>query len=115
MRCEESQKLLHGYVDGELDLVRSLEIEEHLRECSVCAEAHKHLQDLQQKIRSAALYERAPLELHERIRASFLQGGPADRIGEADQAVRAVESGAVYRESPWRWFSIAASFIMRTG
>jgi anti-sigma factor RsiW len=112
LRCEDSQKLLHGYVDGELDLIRSLEIEEHLSECSVCAEAHRHLQALRDNIRSAALYERAPLELRERIRASLCQGGPEDRVGEADQAVRAVETRAVYRELPWRWFSIAASFIL---
>jgi anti-sigma factor RsiW len=112
LKCEDSQKLLHGYVDGELDLIRSLTIEEHLRVCSACAEAHRHLQDLQQQIRSAALYERAPLELHERIRASFLQGGPADRIGQADQAGRVVKSWMAYRELSWRWFSIAASFLL---
>jgi anti-sigma factor RsiW len=112
LRCEESQKLLHGYVDGELDLVGSLEIEEHLQECLVCAEAHNQLQALQDNIRSAALYERAPLELRERIRASLRQGGQADRIGEADQAERALKSRAVYRELPWRWFSIAASFLI---
>jgi len=29
---------LHGYLDGELDLVRSLEIEEHLKTCPDCAQ-----------------------------------------------------------------------------
>jgi len=99
-------------VDGELDLVRSLEIEQHLQECSVCAESHKHLQALRQRIQFAGLYERAPLELHERIRASLRPGGQVDRIGEADQVVRASKSGALLRELPWRWFGIAASFAI---
>jgi len=112
LKCEESQTLLHGYVDGELDLVRSLEIEQHLQECSICAEAQKHLQALRQKIQSAGLYERAPLELHERVRASLRQGSQADRIVEAEQVGRAVKPGAVFRELPWWWFSIAASLAI---
>ena len=37
MSCQEVQDLLHGYMDGELDLVRTLDIERHLQDCSVCA------------------------------------------------------------------------------
>jgi anti-sigma factor RsiW len=99
-------------VDGELDLVVSLEIEQHLQECSVCAAAHKQLQVLRQKIQSAGLYERAPLALHERIRASLRQGNQAGRIGEANQVGRAVKSAEVFRELPWRWLSIAASLAI---
>ena len=32
MRCDEIADLLHAYGDGELDLVRSLEVERHLQE-----------------------------------------------------------------------------------
>jgi anti-sigma factor RsiW len=112
LKCEDSKKVLHGYVDGELDLVRSLEIEQHLQECSDCAKAQKHLQALRQKIQSAALYERAPLELHERIRASLRQGGQADRIFETDRERQAAKSRAVFHELPWWWFSIAASLAI---
>ncbi|MEA2638128.1 MAG: hypothetical protein QOE18_1185, partial [Chloroflexota bacterium] len=31
MNCPETQSLIHGYVDGELDLMTSLEIEQHLQ------------------------------------------------------------------------------------
>jgi len=47
MSCQETQSLIHGYMDGELDLVRSLEFERHLNGCEVCAlayERHKSLQ-----------------------------------------------------------------------
>src|SRR5215475_10825125 len=36
VNCQEAQGLFHAYVDGELDLVRTLDIERHLRECSAC-------------------------------------------------------------------------------
>jgi anti-sigma factor RsiW len=100
------------YAEAKSYLLRSLEIEQHLQECSVCAETHKHLQALRQTIQSAGLYARAPLNLHERIRASLHERSQTDRIGETDQAARAVKPGAVFRELPWRWFGIAASFAI---
>ncbi len=33
MACSDVKELIHGYLDGELDLSRSLEIEHHLKEC----------------------------------------------------------------------------------
>jgi len=35
--CEDNALLLHAYSDGELDLVRSLEIEKHVKICASCA------------------------------------------------------------------------------
>ncbi len=37
MTCAETQTLIHGYVDGELDLTKCLEIEQHLEACPACA------------------------------------------------------------------------------
>ena len=37
MNCAEMREILHAYVDGELDLAKSLEIERHLRTCAGCA------------------------------------------------------------------------------
>ena len=40
MSCgEPASRLLEAYLDGELDLVRSLEVERHLAECELCAAA----------------------------------------------------------------------------
>ena len=39
MNCRESKSQLQTYLDGELDLIRNLEQEEHLRECSECSQA----------------------------------------------------------------------------
>ena len=39
MNCQESARLLPGYFDSELDLVHTLEIEDHLRTCAACTSA----------------------------------------------------------------------------
>jgi anti-sigma factor RsiW len=54
--CEEAQELLHGYLDGELDLVRSLEIERHLQACGSCSQAYQHQQALRSAVRTGSLY-----------------------------------------------------------
>jgi anti-sigma factor RsiW len=71
VNCEEIQRVLHGYVDGELDLVRNLEIEQHLQACSVCSgTVNQHLA-LRSVLRDPGLYQRAPATLEARLRASL--------------------------------------------
>jgi anti-sigma factor RsiW len=65
MNCEETQSLIHPYIDAELDLVRSLELERHLRDCPVCSTGHENLQMLRGAVR--ALYHQPPAHLQKRI------------------------------------------------
>ncbi len=74
MACEGNGRLLHGYFDGELDLVRAVEFEEHLKTCPDCARELREQQVMRQSLRSSNLYERAPDSLRARIRAD-LPGG----------------------------------------
>jgi len=39
MNCKEVEEVIHGYLDGELDLVRSVAVEEHLKTCAACTRA----------------------------------------------------------------------------
>jgi anti-sigma factor RsiW len=94
VKCDELQDLLDGYVDGELDLVRSLEIERHLQECSVCADGLKQHRGLQEALRDPLLYHRPPPGLEERIRSCL---PPARR------------SRPAYRVLAWPALGIAAS------
>lgn len=71
MVCDDNSRLIHGYLDGELDLVRSLEIEEHMKSCPDCAQELWNQQTLRKAFRSSSLYERAPAGLEARIRASL--------------------------------------------
>ncbi|MBI3649587.1 MAG: anti-sigma factor [Acidobacteria bacterium] len=97
MRCEEMQKLLEAYLDGELDLMRNLEIEKHLQECAPCALLHKNQQALRQAIHSAALYFSPPAELPNRLRATLRQASKAET-----------------RRSflPWRWVMVASAMVL---
>jgi anti-sigma factor RsiW len=58
---------LHPYSDGELDLVRQLQIEHHLAECVECAEQLRALRQLHDAITAAPLYHRAPDGLRARL------------------------------------------------
>jgi anti-sigma factor RsiW len=69
--CENNQLLLDGYFDGELDLVRSVEFEKHMKTCPHCAEELQDKQAMRDSLRAANLYERAPESLKARIRAAL--------------------------------------------
>jgi len=69
--CENNQLLLDGYFDGELDLVRSVEFEEHLKTCPDCAGELRGKNALRDSLQAANLYERAPEGLRSRIRAAL--------------------------------------------
>lgn len=98
MNCQDTRDLLHGYLDGELDLVRHLEIERHLSECAACSELYGGQRELRAAIRGRSPYIRAPEGLRERVQQAARQ--------EAGETVRA-------RVIPWparrRWLTAAAS------
>jgi anti-sigma factor RsiW len=77
--CREAQTLIHGYVDGELDLMKSLEIEQHLQECPACARAHTSLQALRGAIKDSSLYFQAPPGLARRVQSSVRRASHAER------------------------------------
>ena len=53
MTCIDIQAAIHGYLDGELDAVRDLEIEQHLQHCAVCSQTYNADQSLQRAIKRA--------------------------------------------------------------
>lgn len=60
MSCQETAPLLGAYADGELDLVTSIRVEAHLRECPQCRARRQDLAVLRQAVGSAGLYAPAP-------------------------------------------------------
>src|SRR5438874_7790835 len=71
MNCEETTKLMDGYLDGELDPITSQAIEQHLRECPRCDQAYATHGSLIRAIGNATPYFKAPAELRERIQSSL--------------------------------------------
>jgi len=94
MRCNDTRELIGAYIDGELDLVRSLDIEGHLHECSACSRNYEAYHSLHRMVRNGELYFDAPAGLEKRIRKSL---GRANRFSIAAST------------STWRWAIVAAS------
>jgi anti-sigma factor RsiW len=73
--CQETQDLIHGYVDGELDLVRSLEIERHIEGCASCSRSYRTQQDLKGALQAVPLRFTASSDLRRRIRSAVREAG----------------------------------------
>jgi anti-sigma factor RsiW len=73
MNCRDALDLVHGYIDGELDLVKSLEIEQHLEACPACKVQYDEVRELGSGIRAHALYHAAPPALRARVAAALPQ------------------------------------------
>jgi len=82
MNCRETQELKHAYADGELDLLRSVEIEQHLNGCGACSHAYQNVSELSGALKTAGLYFTAPADLKERVRASLRAQTPVAANGQ---------------------------------
>lgn len=109
MACERDDLLLHAYADGELDLVRSLEIEEHLKTCAECAQELQNHQTLRKAIRAGNLYRRAPEGLRSRIIAAAAK--PAPGAGEIARGT-VIPMPSVRRWAPLEWIAVAAAILI---
>jgi anti-sigma factor RsiW len=102
--CATDKLLLHAYADRELDLVRSLEIELHLKACAECAQLLRSLETLGKALRSGGLYRQAPQPLRDRIVATAAEesdiSGQPKPVREASRR-RGVE-----------WLAVAAAIAI---
>ncbi|HEX4208946.1 MAG TPA: anti-sigma factor [Candidatus Binataceae bacterium] len=78
MTHEEASRLLDAYADGELDLVSSLAVKEHLGTCDDCTGALTNLRTLRDALSEAAPYYEAPAALEGRIRAAMRDSNRAE-------------------------------------
>ena len=96
MSCEQTRNLLHGYLDGEVDLVKSLEIEKHLQDCSACTDSYKGIRSLQTAVANQALRFEPPANFERRLRSALR--------GAAEPEKRSLLI-------PWRWIAAGASVL----
>ena len=68
MRCEETQELIPAYIDRELDMLRNVAVETHVRACEACRGKHAEHSNLRSSIRRGAEYFAAPDHFKSRIR-----------------------------------------------
>jgi len=97
MNHDEIRDLLHPYADGELDLVRAREIEQHLRSCQECRHSEEQIRALHETLLNDAPAYRAPRHLRRKVRA----------------ALRRETKERVF--SPWLAFATAATAVVVLG
>jgi anti-sigma factor RsiW len=71
MDCDQPRGLLQAYADGELDLVRQLEVEAHLAGCPACRQVVDNLRACRIAVSEGLPRYTMPSHLAEKIRASL--------------------------------------------
>jgi anti-sigma factor RsiW len=87
--CELTRHYVPGYLDGELDLVRTFDTEAHLKRCSACTQELENLKALRFALQRGSLSYTAPVALRAQIQSSLRES-----------------SGARVQESKIKWPSI---------
>jgi anti-sigma factor RsiW len=98
MSCQEMHELLDGYVDSELDVVTTLQLERHLKECASCRAVCHRYEQFTQGIQAHVPRFEAPAGLEVRIRTKLGLGK-----GRPARAASAF--------TDWRRWAVAASLI----
>ncbi|HLW78215.1 MAG TPA: anti-sigma factor, partial [Terriglobia bacterium] len=114
--------LIHAYLDRELDLVRALEIEQHLDVCPACAQGYQNQQSLRSLVRERAPYFKSPAGLESRIRsrlsaAATQSGAVTGEPIESAQATKRFRPFGRETVSPtrwWAWAGMAAALAIAT-
>jgi anti-sigma factor RsiW len=105
MSCKQTEELIDAYVDGELDLVNSVEIERHLRDCQACSQRHAGLLALRSAV--GGVYQQAPAELKKRVTSAI--GTSAIRTSAIRKTQRSETRPLVL---PWRGIAFASSIAL---
>jgi anti-sigma factor RsiW len=71
VNCKLTERFVPGYLDGELDLSRTIEMETHLGVCAECSGELKRMQALRVTLQRNSLGYTAPAALRERIQSSL--------------------------------------------
>jgi mycothiol system anti-sigma-R factor len=71
VNCDLTQRYVPGYLDGELDLVRTIEMETHLKSCPACVQELESQKELRAVLQRSSLAYAAPAVLRERIQSSL--------------------------------------------
>jgi len=98
--CEQSLVQLHGYFDGELDVLSASAFEKHLETCTDCQRLLAAEKTLRTSMQKAELSERAPSSLRNALGAAPSKGSVV--------LPRSVDAGPV----SWRWLALAAALLL---
>jgi anti-sigma factor RsiW len=118
VNCQENELLIHAYLDGELDLLNTLELEAHVRECAACAEASENNQMLRSAITKGSFYFKAPTGLAERVHTALQEAdqGGSHTSASVQESAREMPSKQLQKgmrwQFSWAWVGLAAAAAM---
>ncbi len=78
MTCKETQLYMDGFLDRELDLVRSIDLEKHLHDCRQCSDLHRSR--LAMRAALAPLRYEAPASLKRTVQSSLQKSTRKQKI-----------------------------------
>jgi uncharacterized protein len=76
VNCQEAGKLLHAYVDGQLELASALGIEDHMRDCPRCQVREAGLRAMRTAVRRHTEFQAAPATLRQSLRNRYGSASP---------------------------------------
>lgn len=100
MSCDERPDLIHAYLDGELDLVKSMEVEKHLQYCAACTQTHQAIRSVQTAAGQNGVRFDPPANLEKRLRSTLRR---KDKPERKTSLVR------------WRWIAALTSLLIVIG
>jgi anti-sigma factor RsiW len=78
--CDDARVLMHGHLDGELDLAGDLEVQQHIEQCPRCASEYAAMRAMRTRLKDVAFRFEAPAALKEKIRRA-IPASPPSRAG----------------------------------
>lgn len=111
MNCADARPLILAYLDHELDVVRSSEVQKHLHHCVGCAAQQESLQSLRLALRSGDFAFQAPNELQKKVAriASPRDAMPSSARGFGALLGRLPAPAA--DPSIWKWLALGAGAL----
>jgi anti-sigma factor RsiW len=79
LSCQDFRMLIHGYVDGELGVSETMNLERHLPTCDACSQELKNLRKLRQAMKNPSLYFEMPEGLDKKIRSAIQKEQKSDQ------------------------------------
>jgi anti-sigma factor RsiW len=108
VNCDDARVLMHGHLDGELDLAADLDVQRHIEECPRCVSEYAMLRAMRTRLKDEEFRFEAPAALKETIRRA-IPAAPSSRSAPS----RAIAYPS--RRGPWAPRAIRFAVPMAIG
>ena len=79
MSCDETRDLIHAYADGELDVVKSMDVAKHLQHCGACSQNYVAIRSVQSATGNSGVRFEPSADLEKRVRSNLRRENKRER------------------------------------